>query len=89
MRPANTTKTEAEGVARRGHPNGANENRKPARARKGAQKEEIYQYGELDNAIGGRLIEWGVTKIDGCRWLKFKMPDGRIIQVFIDWPNVW
>jgi hypothetical protein len=44
----------------------------------------IYWYGELDNAIGGKLIDWGATEVDGCRYLDFKMPDGRIIRVFID-----
>ena len=52
------------------------------------KKEEVYWYGELDNAVGGRLIEWGTTEIDGCRWLKFRMPDGRIVTVFIDWTDM-
>jgi hypothetical protein len=62
-----------------------------ARGRKvagGYEVDEVYWYGELDNAIGGKLIDWGVTEIDFCRYLVFKMPDGRIIQVFIDWPDV-
>ena len=60
------------------------------RTREGEYKpDEVFWYGELDNAIGGRLIAWGVTEVDGCRYLDFKMPDGRIIRVFIDWPSVW
>jgi hypothetical protein len=51
-------------------------------------KKETYWYGELDNAIGGRLVRWGVTEVDGCRWLEFEMPDGRIVTVFIDWPDM-
>jgi len=50
--------------------------------------DEIFWYGELNEAIGGRLIAWGTTKLDGCRYLDFKMPDGRVIRVFIDWPDV-
>jgi len=56
------------------------------KAAKGYKVDKVYWYGELDNAIGGKLIDWGVTEIDHCRYLVFKMPDGRIIQVFIDWP---
>jgi len=88
MRPVNTRQIEREGWPSGRAPNGRDDNRKARRAREGAQKEEVYWYGELDNAIGGKLIEWGVTKYDGCRWLKFKMPDGRIVTVFIDWPEV-
>jgi hypothetical protein len=50
--------------------------------------DKIFWYGELNEAIGGRLIAWGFTEIDSCRYLDFKMPDGRIIRVFIDWPEV-
>jgi hypothetical protein len=63
--------------------------RQRGRVAGGYEVDEVYWYGELDNAIGGKLIDWGATKIDSCRYLVFKMPDGRIIQVFIDWPNVW
>jgi len=58
------------------------------KAAKKVAKRETYWYGELDNAIGGRLVRWGVTEVDGCRWLEFEMPDGRIVTVFIDWPDM-
>jgi hypothetical protein len=54
-----------------------------ARAR---AKREVYFWGELDKAIGGRLIEIQ-RSLEGYRILKFKMQDGRIVEVWIDYPT--
>jgi len=46
------------------------------------RREEVSLYGELDRALGGVLIDWGVTAFGGRLWLKFRMPDGRIVTIY-------
>lgn len=52
---------------------------------KGHEVDEVYLYGEdLDKVIGGKLIDWGLTAFGGRLWMRFEMPDGRIVAVYTD-----
>ena len=46
------------------------------------EEHEVYLHGELDRGLGGVLVDWGVTAFGGRLWLKFRMPDGRIVTIY-------